>query len=222
MAELRDGRSEAGSPDSRRGRSRSAAVALEYAPHVGRPEDRRVADPREPEHRARVRRHAAPHDAPAEASIGDEERVVSGRSTRTPAVEDEVGRVGAADEPADRGLDGARVVLDVDDVDDRRAQALDLGPDARLEPLTRRRPRRDSLTTTPTRRARNGATHTIGCAAERRDPRRPRRSPASTTCGATLTLATRSPASDDLAVEHREHLERVEPVEPLQVGDVAR
>ena len=42
---------------------------------------------------------------------------------------------------------------------------------------------------------------------------------ASTTCGATLTLATRSPRADDLAVEGREDLERVDPVEALEVGD---
>ena len=48
-------------------------------------------------------------------------------------------------------------------------------------------------------------------------PRRP--CAASTRCGATLTLATRSPLRHDLAVEGGEDLERVDPVEPLEVGD---
>ena len=65
----------------------------------------------------------------------------------------------------------------------------------------------------------NGATQTSG-----RLPKPASRAPASTIaastrCGATLTLATRSPRRDDLAIEDREHLERIDPVEPLEIGD---
>ena len=94
-----------------------------------------------------------------------------------------------------RRLHGVGVVLDVHDVDDLRAQPLDLGPDARLEPRAGRAA--DGLLDHDPDPA----------AAERRDPddaagcRTPASRaaasmiPASTTCGATLTLATRSPAS---------------------------
>ena len=34
-----------------------------------------------------------------------------------------------------------------------------------------------------------------------------------------MTLATRSPRRDDLAVERGEHLERVDPVDALELGD---
>ena len=103
--------------------------------------------------------------------------------------------------------------------DDLRAEPLDLGVDARLEPLAGdaadrfldddpdppRQERRD-----PDQRA----------AAEPRAIRAPASTiAASTRCGATLTLATRSPRRDDLAVEDGEDLERVDPVEPLEVGD---
>ncbi len=40
------------------------------------PEDRRSADARQPQHRARVRRDAAPHDTTAELLDRDEERVL--------------------------------------------------------------------------------------------------------------------------------------------------
>ena len=75
------------------------------------------------------------------------------------------------------------------------------------------------MTTTPTRRATNGATHTIGWL-----PNPAMRAPASTTaastrCGATFTLATRSPLLDDLTVIDREHLERIEPIDALELAD---
>ena len=79
-----------------------------------------------------------------------------------PAVRTRSAGVGTAREPREGRLDGVGVVVDVDDVDDLRAEALDLGPDARLELARARSPRTDSLTTTPTRRWH-----------ERRRPRRP-------------------------------------------------
>ncbi len=72
---------------------------------------------------------------------------------------------------------------------------------------------------TPTRLGTNGATQTSGWL-----PNPASRAPASTVaastrCGATLTLATRSPRVDHLPVERGEDLERVDPVEALEVGD---
>ena len=82
--------------------------------------------------------------------------------------------------------------------------------------------RTDSLTTTPTRRATNGATHTIGWL-----PKPAIRAPASTTAAVDdvrrdLHAGHEVAALDDLAVEDREHLERVEPVEPLELARSAR
>ena len=88
------------------------------------------------------------------------------------------------------------VVLDVDDVEDLRAEALRPWPGRWPRTARARSPRTDSLTTTPTRRGTNGGDpHDRLRCRTRRSARRPRRSPASTTCGATLTLATRSPFS---------------------------
>ena len=176
-------------------------------------------DPGEPQHRARVGRHAAADDPPAQGVDRQEERVLR-VGLGGPGGQDEVGRVGPAYEARPgRRLDGIVVVLDVVDADDLRAEALHLGPDARLEPLARGARARDSLTTTPTRRAANGATQTSGC-----EPKPAMRAPASTTaasttCGATLTLATRSPFSTIWPSKTREDLERVQPVEPLELRD---
>ena len=85
------------------------------------------------------------------------------------------------------------IVLDVADRRDLRAEALDLGRDARLEALARDAADR-LLDDDPDRERTNGATQTIGVL-----PKPAMRAPArpcpGTTCGATLTLATRSPFS---------------------------
>ena len=85
--------------------------------------------------------------------------------------------------------------------------------------LVRAGARTDSLTMTPTRRGRNGATQTIG-----RLPKSASRAPASTVAastrwGAILTLADEVALLDDLAVERGEDLERIDAVEPLELGD---
>ena len=82
--------------------------------------------------------------------------------------------------------------------------------------------RTDSLTTTPTRRATNGATHTIGWL-----PKPAMRAPASTTlastrCGAILTLATRSPRSTICPSKTVNTSSGIEPVDPLELGDPDR
>ena len=119
------------------------------------------------------------------------ERVRAGRA----GGQDQVDRVGPPDEAGHRGLDRLGVVLDVVDGDDLRAETLDLGPDAGLELVARRRA--DRLLDDdpdPARDERRDPDDRV--AAEAGQPRaRRRRSAASTRCGATLTLATRSPVS---------------------------
>ena len=129
----------------------------------------------------------APSIAPKNGSDGSVER--------PPAVRITWARPPAPRAPADAAVDGIVLVGHVVDPDDRRAEALDLVPDARLEPCPVRRPERLLDDDRDPHRA------------ERRDPderparrRRTTASPASTTdaattCGATLTLATRSPAA---------------------------
>ena len=96
---------------------------------------------------------------------------------------------------ATRRLDRVGVVLDVGDREDRRAEPLDLGADARLEPLAGGARGPISLTTTPTRRRWNGATHTIGWPPKPAIRAAASTTDASTMWGATLTLATSSPRS---------------------------
>ena len=116
-------------------------MAFEYAPHVGRPRmdvpPTRASQSIEPGCAGTPRRTTRPPSA----SIAGEERVSRIRA-RGAGGEDQVGRVGAAGEPGDGRLDGVGVVLDVDDVEDLRAQPLDLGADALLEPGPRRPPDR--------------------------------------------------------------------------------
>ena len=137
-----------------------------------------------------------------------------------PAVRTRSTGSGAAREPRERRpRPRHRVVLDVVDGDDRRAEPLDLGPDAGLEPLARGRahglldddpdPRRDERRDPDDRvrcRSRSGARRS-STIARLDDVRR------------DLDARDEVAALDDLAVEDREHLERVEPVEPLELGD---
>ena len=82
-----------------------------------------------------MRRHAPPHDTPAERVDRDEARVqrVGARGSRG---EDQVHPVDSSHEPRQGRLHGAHGVLDVLDRHDLGAEALDLRPDARLEPLS--------------------------------------------------------------------------------------
>ena len=83
-----------------------------------------------------MRRHASPHDPTAERIDGREEGVawIGAGAARG---QDQVGGVRATREPRDGSLDGVGVVVDVHDVEDLRAEALDLGPHARLELASR-------------------------------------------------------------------------------------
>ena len=162
-------------------------------------------------------RHAPPDDPAAERVDRGEERIPRVGARRRPRSGSTSAVSGPAREPRERDLDGVGVVVDVVDRDD-----LDRGPrpwpGRCLEPL-RRAARTDSLTTTPTRTRRNGATRTIGWL-----PNAAIRAPGSTTDAVDdvrrhLDARDEVAALDDLAVEDREHLERVEPVEPLELGD---
>ena len=84
MPELRHRRRRGGWPATSRGRSRSAAVAFENAPQLGRPMTALRPTLAEPEHGARVRRDAVADDPPAEPLDRDVERVAPGRCERRP------------------------------------------------------------------------------------------------------------------------------------------
>jgi hypothetical protein len=121
--------------------------------------------------------------------------------------EHHVHRVGRPGEGGQRRLDRG-LVRDVGEARHRRAERLDLVPDASLEVAVRRS--QGLLTTTPTRIGRNGATHTR--AAGRRATATPASTPTPPRRGRTFTEppAARRPR---WTVERREHLERVDPVE---------
>ena len=152
------------------------------------PEDRVRAERRQPEHGTRVGGHAAPDEAPAEGVERLERRVRRIGAPRAGG-EDEP-RAGARRERRRRYRPGI-----VGDVLDRRrssSRAPRPWPDARLEPLPRRRVDR-FFTRTPTRVGRKRPTRTTGPVV-RRDRLARSRDASSTRWGATLTLATRSPA----------------------------
>src|SRR5258706_8824144 len=86
-------------------------------------------------------RHAVAHDLSTEGRDRYEARVERIRARR-PGGQDQVDRVGSADDGGHRRLDGVGVVLHIVDRDDRRPEAVDLRPDTRLEPLAGRRPDR--------------------------------------------------------------------------------
>ena len=183
---------------------------LRVRPTRRQAKDRRPADPRQPQHRTRVRRHAPPDDAAAERGDRHEERVVRVGAGRARG-KHQVGRVPATREAATARLDRVGIVLDVDDVEISEPRPSTF---ARTDASNRSLAvaRTDSLTTTPTRRATNGATHTIGWL-----PKPAMRAPASTTrrfdqvrrdLHARYEIAT----LDDLAVEDGEDLERIEPL----------
>ena len=86
------------------------------------------------------------------------------------------------------------VVGDVDDRHDRRAEALHLGPDARLEPLARRAVDRLLDEHADPAGTERGDPDTTGPPAPSDRFAAPRSPRSATRCGATLTLATRSPA----------------------------
>ena len=75
------------------------------------------------------------------------------------------------------------------------------------------------MTTAATRIGRNGSTRTSGRRAVPIRAMASSMTDSATTCGAILTLATRSPGLDDRAVELGEDLERVEAIDPLQRPD---
>ena len=132
--------------------------------------------------------------------------------------QDQVERVRPADEAGHRGLDRVGVVLDVLDGHDLRAEALDLGPDARLEPLARGGP--DRLLDDdpdPARHERRDPDERV--AAEAGQPRAGIDRRRIDEVRRHLDARDEVAARDDLAVERGEDLERVDPVEPLEVGD---
>ena len=117
-----------------------------------------------------------------------------------------------------RGLDRLRVVVDVVDGHDLRAQTLDLGPDARLELGARRRADRFLDDDPDPPRQERGDPHDR-VAAEAGQP-----CPGVDRGGIDhvrrdLDARDEVAGLDDLAVERGEDLERVDPVEPFELRD---
>ena len=220
VAETGDGRERsARSPVSSRGSSEVGGGRLRVGAAGRQAEDRRPADPGQPEHRAGMGRHAVPDDPAAEPLDRHEERV-DRVGAAAAGGQDDVGAGRASPRASAARAAGHRVVVvgHVGDPASVEPSALDLVPGRSPRTARRAGARSDSLTTTadPHR-------------PERRDPRRADRgadagdpraalddATPSTTCGATLTLATRSPARDDRPSNTREDLERVDPVEALE------
>jgi hypothetical protein len=164
-----------------------------------------------------VGRHPAPDDAATERGDRHEARVKRVRA-RGAGRQHQLERVRPADEAFERALDGIGIVLDVLDRLDRRAQALDLGVYAGLEPRARGRP--DRLLDDDPDPARD----------ERRDPHQRTAAevgqPRPGVDGRGVDDVRRDldarhevTGVDDLAIEDREHLERVDAVEPLEIPD---
>ena len=177
MAELGDRAHHGGRPTAG-----AAGAGQRPSPRVGptgrQTQDGGPADPCEPEHRTRVRRHSPADDAAAERTRPPRNRRRAGPCWRHRPVRIEVDRVGAVN-PA---IEASTASADRPDVVDTTI----CEPSPRswrtlASKRSRAMPRTDSLTITPTRRGRNGATQTRG-----RFPKRARRAPAS-----TITASTR-------------------------------
>ena len=223
VAELGDGPLRgAGSPDRSRGSNRSAAVAFEYAPQVGRPEDRR------PGRRARAR--ASSPDGPARRGARP-----GRRGPRSPTKTASAGSVLGAPAVRTRST-GSGPRRESRRARSRRPRHRPRRSRSRRwssrapRPWPGRSPRtararsrgRDSLTMTPTRPAMNGATQTSGWV-----PKSARRTPGLDDrglddVGRHLDARHEVAALDDLAVEDREDLERIEPVEALELARSGR
>ena len=125
--------------------------------------------------------------------------------------------------PAAKGLHAAfdriGVVLHVPDRTDLRAETLDLGPDAGLEPVARD-PVDGLLDDDPTVERTNGATHTTGVLPKPGDARTLLDDRARHDMWRDLDAGHQIPGRDDLAVERGEDLERIDPVDLLEVADV--
>ena len=219
MAELRDGPRRRRSPDSSRGSSRSAAVAFEYAPHVGRP-------------RTAVR--------PMRASQSIEPGCAGTprRTTRPPSAVDRhearVQRIGARGARCQDEIDPDRVLATNRAIADstastessrriRSRRSRSRGPRSSPgrwprtapEPI----PRIDSLTTTPTFRGSNGATQTSGRRPRRRAAPPLPRGPLQRGAARPSRSPRGRPAPTIWPSKIGEDLERIDPVEPLQLGD---
>ena len=182
------------------------------------PQDGGLAHAAQPQHRARVGRHAATDEAPATPSSATKNGS-EGSVERPPAVSttSTASAAAPARHRSERRFDGRRLVGQVVEAHDRRAERLHLVPDAALEPRAIGGPQRllDQ--------------HADPHRHERRH-RDQRPSPARGDRHAPLDDGRRHDVRGDLhrgdqlarrhdgPVERREHLERIDPVEQLHLA----
>ena len=156
-------------------------------------------------------RDAPPDEAAAQRGDGQEARVERVGARRAGG-QDQVDRVRPPDEAGHRRLDRLGVVVDVLDGLDRRAEALDLGAHAGLEPRACGRP--DRLLdedADPARDERRDPDERVAAEAGQPRPGVDRRG--IDQVRGDLDAGDEVAARDDLAVERGEDLERVDPVE---------
>ena len=195
--------------------SRSAAVAREYAPHVGRP--RSAVRPARPSHSIEPgwagtpRRTTRPRRSRSAMKKGSSGSVEAPPAVRTRSTADRLrGRTAGARARQPPGR------LDVHDVDDRGAETLDLLPDAAFEAFARRAG--DILLD-------QHADPFAGEGGDVDDRMVDRQAFATSDdrlgddVRGDLDARDEIARADDLAVEHGEHFERIDPVQALQGGD---
>ncbi len=191
MAEPGDRGGRRGFTGEEPGNEQIGSRRLRIRPAGRQADERRSSGPTEPQHRARVRGHTPPDDSAAHPRESDEERRRRGRSRhRRRSAPGPRGRRRAPGRAAPVRPRPARPRHN------RIATISDPSPSTFARTLRSNRsragPATDSLTRTPTRRCRNGATETRGRLRSACSPARTVDS--ATAWGATLTLATRSPA----------------------------